>query len=131
MREYRLLFLIFLGGLLGAATGFFAGGFIEAWRCDWNVNEAGCVETAAYGTIIGSSILMPIGAQVANWRRRRSRIFLLTLLGVVSIAIAGLIATFATGLEWVIVAIPVLQLVSCVLIQWTTLRPSALRNGGL
>ena len=89
------------------------------------------METAAYGAIIGSSILMPIGAQVANWRRRRSRIFLLTLLGVVSIAIAGLIATFATGLEWVIVAIPVLQLVSCVLIQWTTLRPSALRNGGL
>ena len=51
MRTRGLLFAVTLGGVLGAAFGFFAGGFIGALSCDWNTKEAGCVEIGAYGAI--------------------------------------------------------------------------------
>ena len=117
MRTWSLLFAVTLGGILGAALGFFAGGFIGALSCDWNTKEAGCLEIGAYGAIIGGSVLMPIGSQLANSRRDSLPLFLLTLLAVGGIGTAGLIAALGTGGEGIIVATPVVQLITCVAIQ--------------
>ena len=117
MRTRGLLFAATLGGVLGAAFGFFAGGFIGALSCDWNTKEAGCVEIGAYGAIIGGSVLMPIGSHLANFRRHSLPLFLTTLLAFGGIGTAGLIAALGTGLEGIIVATPVVQLISCVAIH--------------
>ena len=124
MRTWSRLFAIALGGILGAAFGFFAGGFIGALSCDWNTKEAGCVEIGAYGAITGGSVLMPIGAQLANSRRRSFPLFLLTLLAVGGIGAAGLIAALGTSREGIIVATPGVQLTSCVAIQWGAPGPA-------
>lgn len=123
MGTSRHLFAIAFAGLLGSAIGFFAGGYIGAAICDWNIKEAGCLEHSVHGAIIGGSILMPFGVQLTNWRRASFLLFLLTLLAVGGIAVVGLMANFATGLEGIIIAIPIIQLMSCVAIQWTTFRP--------
>jgi hypothetical protein len=113
----RSLFIIIFGGLLGGAIGFFAGGFVGAATCDWNTKEAGCLEPALYGAIIGNSMLMAFSVQLINWRRSSFRVFLLTLIAVSGIAGAGLIVAFATGLGGFIVAIPIVQLASCIAIH--------------
>ena len=120
----KRLFVITLTGLLGGAIGFFAGGFIGAESCDWNIKEAGCLEPTICGAIIGNSVLMPFGVQLANWRQVNFLLFLLTLLAVGGIAVVGLMAAFATGWGGIIIAIPIIQLMSCVAIQWTTFRSS-------
>ena len=122
MRDKRLLLGIALGGLLGGAIGYLAGGLIGALSCDWNVKEAGCLESSVYGAVIGNSIMIPIGVQVANWQRGNPSLFLLTLLVAGGIAAAGLAAYYATGVERAVIALTVLQLVSCVAIQWRSLR---------
>ena len=93
MRDKRLLLGIALGGLLGGAIGSLAGGLIGALSCDWNVKEAGCLESSVYGAVIGNSIMIPIGVQVANWQRGNPSLFLLTLLVAGGIAAAGPLRT--------------------------------------
>ncbi len=107
-----------LAGVVAGAIGFFAGGFIGAASCDWTVQEAGCLKPMVSGAIIGDSILMPFGVQLANWRQGSVLIFLSMLVAVGGIAVSGLAATFATGLGGVIFALPFIQLISCVAIQW-------------
>lgn len=118
MRTYRFLFATALVGLLVGAIGFLAGGYIGATSCDRNIKEAGCVEPMIYGAIIGTSILMPVGVQLTYRRRGSFPLFLLTLLAVGGIAAVGLAVGFVTGLGAVIIAIPVVQLTSCVVIQY-------------
>ena len=117
MRTWGLLSPVTLAGISGAVIGFFGGGYIAAVSCDWNIKEAGCVESAVYGSIIGSSVLTPIAAQLANLRRGSFPIFLLTLLAVGGIGAVGLVAAFSTNLVEILIAIPFVQLISCVAIQ--------------
>ena len=113
----RYPFVIIFGGLLGGAIGFIAGGFIGAAACDWNTKEAGCLEPAVYGAIIGSSILMAISVQLISMQRSSFPLFLHTLLAVSGIAAAGLMVAFATGFGGFIIAIPIVQLMSCIAIH--------------
>lgn len=75
------------------------------------------MEDAVYGAVIGSSVLIPIGAQLANRRSRSFPTFLLTLLAVGGIGAVGLVAAFSTNLVGIVVAMPFVQLISCVAIQ--------------
>ena len=124
IRATGLLVPMVLAGLLGGTIGIFAGGLIGAATCDWSIKEAGCIEPSAYGAIIGASILMPLGVHLANWQRWRLLPFLLSLLAVGGIAAAGLaVLVVDEGQEWVLLAIPVLQLIACVGIARPTARP--------
>ena len=117
MKTWGFPFAIAFGGIIGAAIGFFAGGLIGALSCDWNTKEAGCIEVGAYGAIIGGSVLMPIGAQLAGRLRGSLPLFLLTLLTVGGIGAAGLVGASITHLEGIVLTTPVVQLISCVAIQ--------------
>ena len=75
-----LLFFVVLAGDVGGAAGLFGGGLIAAATCDWNVKEAGCLEDAAYGAVIGGSILIPVGVVVGSWRRASFPTFLFAFL---------------------------------------------------
>lgn len=108
---------------MGGGTGFFAGGLIGAMTCDWNVKEAGCVESGAYGATIGGTILMPLGVYLIGWHRDRLPLFLLTLLSVAGIAAAGLAVAFTTGMSGVIIAVPIVEFVICVAGRWTASGP--------
>ena len=77
-----LLFFVVLAGAVGGAAGLFGGGLIAAATCDWNVKEAGCLEDAAYGAVIGGSILIPVGVVVGSWRRASFPTFLCAFLAV-------------------------------------------------
>ncbi len=68
-RRLLLLVPIVLAGAMGGAIGLFGGGLIAAATCDWNVKEAGCVEDAAYGAVVGASVLIPLGVVVGTWRQ--------------------------------------------------------------
>ena len=124
------LFVIIFGGIIGGAIGFFAGGFVGAATCDWNTKEAGCLEPAIYGAIIGNSILMAISVQLTSRRRSSFTVFLLTLVAVCGIAAAGLIVAFATGLGGSSIAVPIVQLISCVAIHRAALISIRASYGG-
>ena len=77
----------------------------------------------AYGVIIGGSILMPFGTHLASLRRGHLNSLLLALLASVGIAVVGLaLFIFANDLtEWIIVAIPIVQLICCATIGAVTI----------
>ena len=125
----RPLFIIIFGGLLGGAIGFLAGGLIGVVTCDRSIKEAGCLRPSIYGAIIGNSILMPICVQLIN-RRSGFPVFLLTFLVVSGIGTARLLVAFATGLRGIIIAIPIVQLIGCIAINWAAPSPKlALHEG--
>ena len=136
MKIYRPLFEISLAGLIAGTAGVFAGGFIGAATCDWNIREAGCVEQGAYGAIIGESILLSFALPlIILLRHRVSRVLVLlipTAVGVIT----------ASGLAWAIfvdgqeesapVAIPAAHLIVCIATGWLAARcpyPSSDRPG--
>ena len=121
METSRLLLMVLLG-LLAGVIGFLVGGFIGATSCDWNIKEAGCIEDSAYGAIIGASVLMPLGVHLASPLRRRFPPFLVSSLAVGGIAAAGIVASGQS--EWILFAIPVVQLIICVAIERRFARSS-------
>ena len=91
-RTFRSFLPIVVIAIIAAGVGGFAGGLIAAMSCDWNVKEAGCIESTAYGTVIGESVLMSVAVQAVIWPHRNLALVLLTPLTVGAIAVVGLLA---------------------------------------
>ena len=122
MSSPRLLSLMVLAGLLGGVIGVSVGGPIVAASCDWNTKEAGCIEPSAYGAIVGATVLMPLGVHLASPLRRHFPPLLLSSLAVGGIAAAGIVASSLS--EWILFAVPIMQLIICVVIEWRFARSS-------
>ena len=111
-----------LGGLLGGAVGFFGGGFAGALINDDedSEDELEAVEGFAVGAVIGETLLLPLGVNIANYRQGS---YGLSLLAATAITAVGL--AFATSgedeLEYLI-PVPVLQLISSVIIEKRTTK---------
>lgn len=109
-----------LAGLIGGTVGVFAGGFIGSALGGGNAicgDDACGLEEAVYGAIIGESALLPLGVHLANHRRGS---YGLSLLASGAIALAGVAAVDATDDGWPLIAVPVGQLVSSILIERAT-----------
>ena len=108
------------GGLLGGAVGFVGGAFIGAAIGGGNTicGDDSCgLEEAAYGAVIGEATLLPLGVHLANHRRGN---YGLSLLASAAVAGAGLLAVDAANDGWPLIAIPVGQLISSILIERAT-----------
>ena len=108
------------GGLIGGAVGFAGGALIGATLGGGNAicgDDACGLEEAAYGAIVGQSVLLPLGVHIANGRRGNYGYSLITSM---VIGAAGIAAVHATNDGAPFIAVPVLQLVSSILIERAT-----------
>jgi hypothetical protein len=106
-----------LGGVLGGAAGAFAGGMIGAKATD--TCEDCAIVGLAYGFVAGGSAGLPLGVHLANHRRGN---YGLSLVASLAIAAAGFGTTLATRDARILIAVPVLQLVSSIAIERATSR---------
>jgi hypothetical protein len=97
-----------VGGLIGAAGGFFAGAFAGAAI----EKAAGCfgndlcgLTGAAVGGVVGEGIGMGLGAAAAGTRSTAGDVLVST-----GISVAGLAAALVTKRAYVLIAVPVVQL---------------------
>jgi hypothetical protein len=109
---------LLLGGVLGGVAGVFAGGIVGAKLTDGNCEDCG-LEGAAYGLVVGGSALLPLGVHLANGRRGN---FGRALLASLAIGAAGFGAALGTNRGEIMLAVPVLQLISSVAIERATGR---------
>jgi hypothetical protein len=109
--------VLVVGGVLGGAAGAFAGGIIGAKAAD---NCGDCaLEGLAYGLVAGGSAALPLGVHVANGRRGN---YGLSLLASLAIGGVGFGATLASHENGIMIAVPVLQLISSIVIERRTTR---------
>jgi hypothetical protein len=106
-----------LGGILGGAAGAFAGGIVGAKAAD-NCEDC-ALEGLAYGLVAGGSAALPLGVHVANGRRGN---YGLSLLASLAIGGVGFGATLASHENGIMIAVPVLQLISSIVIERRTTR---------
>ena len=113
------------GGLVGGAIGFFAFGFAGALIADSQAADGGdgfeALGGFVVGSVIGESVLLPLGVHVANERRGD---FALELLA--SAAIAGVGVCLTSAMEDMAIvflpAIPVAQLAASIAIERRAMR---------
>jgi hypothetical protein len=106
-----------VGGLLLGAGGLFAGALIgdrfQRFPCE------DCIEGAFYGALVGESLAIPLGVHLADRRRGNAGVALAASLGVATLGVGAAAITD----NWaVVLAIPVVQLVSSVVIERHTAR---------
>jgi hypothetical protein len=112
-----------LGGVAGGVAGFFAGGYAgvaiaeatdDCYSDDW------CGIGAAFtGAAIGSAAAIPLGVHLANRSRGNYGRSVAVSAGIGAV---GILAAIAAESGEVLVAIPVAQIVSSVLIERATSR---------
>jgi hypothetical protein len=105
-----------LGGVLGGAAGAFAGGIIGAKAAD--TCEDCALEGLIYGFVGGGSAALPLGVHLANHRRGNYGLSLLASLAIGAVGFGTTLATHGDGR--LMIAVPVLQLVSSIAIERTT-----------
>ncbi|MGH7497572.1 MAG: hypothetical protein ACREL3_01840 [Gemmatimonadales bacterium] len=110
--------LLAAGGILGGAVGVF-GGALAGAKITQNDCEDCALVGAAYGAVAGGSALLPLGVHLANGRRGKLGPSLLSSL---AIGAAGLGVAAASNSVDVMIAVPVLQIISSVLIERATGR---------
>jgi hypothetical protein len=103
-------------GLIGAATGFVTGALV---RRQTSCDELDCLAPAFYGGLAGLSMGAPSGVHLANGRRGR---YWPALAASLAIGAAGLGAAILADEPRLILAIPVLQIVSSIRIEGSTRR---------
>jgi hypothetical protein len=111
--------LLAVSGVVGGAAGLLAGAYVGS-----RVTEGDCEDCffigGAYGAVAGWSSGIPLGVHLANGGRGR----LLPSLGSsLAIGALGLGAAAASDRYEIMVAVPVLQLVSSILIERGTSPP--------
>jgi hypothetical protein len=107
-----------LGGVLAGTAGVFGGAWIGN-ELTKDACEDCFLEGLVYGGVAGGSALLPLGVHLANGRRGNYGASLLSSLG---IGAAGLAVAFASNEGAVMLAVPVLQLVSSIAIERATAR---------
>jgi hypothetical protein len=109
-----------LAGLGGGTVGFFSGLFIGGAIGGGNRicgDDACGLEEAAYGAVIGETALLPLGVHLANHRRGNYGLSLLASAGVTAV---GLLAIDASNDGSPLIAIPIAQLITSILIERAT-----------
>jgi hypothetical protein len=110
--------LLLLGGVLGGAAGVLGGAAIGV-KATQDDCENCFFNGLVYGSVAGGSALLPLGVHLANGRRGS---YGTSLLASLAIGAAGLGTALATNEGGVMIAVPVLQLVSSVVIERRTSR---------
>lgn len=109
-------------GLLAGALGFFAGGFtgaeIDKASSD-GYEEWDGLAGFVVGAPIGESLLLPIGIHLANDRQGNLP---LSLLASASIAGTGIFLALASEEPYILLSIPIVQLIACTEIELSTSR---------
>ena len=118
----RLPVLGIFGAVVGGVLGFTAGALVAAANCDWNTQEAGCVEDSVIGAVIGGSLLIPAGFLLLQRHSVPWPPLISGLLVVGAAASVGLALGFATGHPVFIVAVPLVQILA-VTFAWRS-RPN-------
>ena len=108
--------LMVVGGVVGGAVGFFAGALAGAKLTEHDCEDCAFVG-AIYGSVAGGSALLPLGIHVANRGRGN---FGMSLLSSLAIGGAGLALASQFDDAGVMIAVPVLQIVSSILIERRT-----------
>jgi hypothetical protein len=113
-----------LGGVAGGVAGFFAGGYggvaIAEATDDCPSDDYWCGIGAAFtGAAIGSAAAIPLGVHLANRSRGNYGRSVAVSAGIGAL---GILAAIAAESGEVLVAIPVAQIVSSVLIERATSR---------
>jgi hypothetical protein len=111
-----------LAGLGGGTMGFFGGGLIG-----WGVgggnsicrDDACGLEGAAYGAVIGESLLLPLAVHLADHRHGS---YWLSLIASAGIGAVGILAINATNDASPLIAVPIAQIISSILIERATAR---------
>jgi hypothetical protein len=105
--------LLAVSGVVGGAAGLLAGGYVGS-----RLTEDDCEDCffigGAYGAVAGWSSGIPLGVHLANGGRGR---FLPSLATSLAIGAVGLGAAAASDTYEIMIAVPVLQLVSSILIE--------------
>ncbi len=110
--------LLTAGGILGGAVGVFGGALAGAYLTGNSCEDCALVG-AVYGAVTGGSTLLPLGVHLANGRRGNFGSSLLASLAVGAVGLG--VAQAANSVE-VMIAVPVLQIVSAVFIERGTER---------
>lgn len=108
--------LLAAGGIVGGAVGVFGGALAGAKITEHDCEDCGLVGVV-YGGVAGGSALLPLGVHAAN--RGRGNLGL-SLLSSLAFGAAGLGVASAANSVGVMVAVPVLQIVSSILIERAT-----------
>jgi len=114
----RSPFILGLGGIAGGAVGVMAGGWVGG-KAREGVCEDCALSGLLYGAVAGGSAALPVGVHLANGRRGRLGPSLLASL---ALGGAGLGAAALTNEYGILVAVPVAQLVSAIVIERATSR---------
>jgi hypothetical protein len=117
--------LLFLGGILGGGAGLF-GGALAGYHLSGGGRICGDDSCGLYGGVLGAAVgemaLLPLGVHLANGRRGN---YGLELLASVAIGVGGsALASDHDSNVWLI-AVPVAQLISVVMIERATSRSRA------
>lgn len=110
--------LLVLGGIAGGAVGVFTGAIVGGRLTEHDCEDCGLVG-AADGAVAGGSALLPLGVHLANRGRGNLGRSLLASLAVGAI---GWGATLATNKGELMLAVPVLQVATSVIIERATSR---------
>ena len=105
-----------LGGVLGGAAGLFGGAIIGS-----RITQDDCEDCAfvggVYGAVVGGSAGLPLGVHATNGGRGR---LLPSLVASLAIGGAGLGVAVLADRSEVMIAVPVAQLVTSILIERST-----------
>ena len=108
--------LLAVSGVVGGAAGLLAGGYVGS-----RLTEDDCEDCffigGAYGAVAGWTTGIPLGVHLANGGRGR---FLPSLAASIAIGTVGVGAAAASDTYEIMIAVPVLQLVSSILIERAT-----------
>lgn len=108
-----------LGGVAGAAAGMLVGGVAGVKSYEGHCEDC-FLPGLFYGAVAGGSAALPLGVHLANGRRGS---YGTSLLASLAIGGAGIGLAAATNEYGVMLAVPVVQLVSAVLIERRTGSP--------
>ena len=107
-----------LGGIAGGGLGVVAGGWAGAKIREHECEDCG-LSGLLYGAVLGGSAALPVGVHLANGGRGKLGPSLLASL---ALGGAGLGAAALTNEYGILLAVPVVQLVSAIAIERATSR---------
>ncbi len=110
--------LLAAGGVVGGLAGAFAGAVVGAKLTENDCEDCG-LAGVVYGGIAGGSAILPLGVHLTNHRRGN---FGLSLLSSLAIGAAGLAIAEQTNSAEIMLAVPVVQIVSSIMIERRTER---------